>query len=53
MSDSTRDLLSAVVSYDERGLGVLGLTYWLETDVLGWKNSWASTCYGLGLFLGL
>ena len=51
--DSTLDLLSAVVSWEERGLGVFGLTIVFETDVLGWKNSWLSTCEGLGLFFGL
>lgn len=39
---STRDLLSAVVSWLERGFGVFGLT-WVDMLVFGWKNSCTST----------
>ena len=53
MMDSTRDLESAVVSSEERGLGVFGLIWLLERDDFGWKNSWASTCDGFGRFFGL
>ena len=41
--DSTRDLESAVVSSEDLGLGVFGLIWFVESDDLGWKNSWAST----------
>jgi hypothetical protein len=46
------DLLSAVVSYDERGfVGVFGEI--CVRLVFGWKNSCYSTCDGFGRFLGL
>ena len=44
--------LSAVVSWEDRGFGVLGLICDVRL-VFGWKNSCESTWLGLGLFFGL